>query len=244
MQKRWFSVSKLVSKAIPGSKNPLHLVQGVYNPPLSMSKATARKWAKVAPMKSAEVEKKDIKELVREKSFVLQEKDEGKSLEQVVSSYFGLDPSSARLKILAGEVWLKGSMHAKYADNTRPKQVVHYGDVLAGAIRKPASKEQIALKTLSLQKELKDQIIYKDKDIIIINKSANLATHAGSKHGVINIEAFLESIKGEGDLETPRLVHRLDKVHTFLYLVFMLTNLYYIGHYWLLSPCEIKGVCR
>jgi 23S rRNA-/tRNA-specific pseudouridylate synthase len=209
---RLFSATRSSLKVIPGSRNLLHLVEGVYNPPLSMSKSTAKKWAKVAPMKSALIPRTDIKQVAVEKSFILKEQDEGKSLEQVTSAYFGLDPPSARLKILNGEIWLKGSLHAKYADNLRPKQVVHFGDVLAGAIHKPASKDQINRKLDELKKELKENVIFKDKDIIIINKPSNLVTHTGSKHNAINIEALLDIMKTDSDQETPRLVHRLDKV--------------------------------
>ena len=222
-----FSTTRSAWKVIPGSRNLLDLVQGVYNPPLSMSKATAKKWAKVAPMKSAMIPKKDIKQVAIEKCFTLKEQDEGKTLEQVTSTYFGLDPPSARLKILNGEVWLKGSLHAKYADNLKPKQAVHFGDVLAGAIHKPPSKDQIDRKTNDIKKKLNENIIFKDKDLIILNKPSNLVTHSGSKHNTINIEVLLDSLNTDIDQETPRLVHRLDKVCNFSNSIYLCSFLGY-----------------
>ena len=52
------------------TSSPMSLVNGVYNPPKSMSKRTALRWSKIAPMKDRRVEKMDIKSLIQEKSFV------------------------------------------------------------------------------------------------------------------------------------------------------------------------------
>ncbi|KAJ3301452.1 hypothetical protein HDV03_000845 [Kappamyces sp. JEL0829] len=187
--------------------SPLRLVQGVYNPPQSMSKRTAKRWAAVAPMKNRSVEKRDIKDMVQEKSIKIQAKDHGKTMAQVVSSYFHLDPPTARLKIVAGEVWLKNSMHARYSDNS-PSQTVVFGDELAGFIRKPRSAA-IETKAEELITDLKSSILYKDSDIIVINKQSEVSVHGGSKSKAFNLDLFLDQLGGNA--EKPRLCHRLDK---------------------------------
>lgn len=52
-------------------------------------------------------------------------------------------------------------------------------------------------------------ILYKDEDILVINKPNDLAVHGGSKNSV-HLQRFFESLKLDAK-ETPRLVHRLDK---------------------------------
>ncbi len=51
-------------------------------------------------------------------------------------------------------------------------------------------------------------VIYKDKDVIVLNKPAGLAVQGGSKT-FRHIDGLLDGLKFDG--ERPRLVHRLDK---------------------------------
>lgn len=50
-----------------------------------MSKRTAKRWAEIAPMKDSTVQKIDLNKIVTEKSFIMNEADNGKTLMKVVS---------------------------------------------------------------------------------------------------------------------------------------------------------------
>ncbi len=63
------------------------------------------------------------------------------------------------------------------------------------------SKEQI--------REISSRIIYKDNDVMVINKPADLAVQGGTGL-TFNLDAVLDYLKFESD-ERPCLVHRLDK---------------------------------
>ena len=73
----------------------------------------------------------------------------------------------------------------------------------------PTGEKQIKEKK-SIQGEfLKDLVLYKDKDVCVINKPAGLAVQGGSKLSC-SLDQMLESLRF-GSSELPRLVHRLDK---------------------------------
>ena len=56
---------------------------------------------------------------------------------------------------------------------------------------------------------LRGRVLYRDEDVIAIDKPAGLAVQGGSKVKV-SIDAMLDALRFDGD-ERPRLVHRLDK---------------------------------
>ena len=56
---------------------------------------------------------------------------------------------------------------------------------------------------------MRDMVLYKDEDIIVLNKPAGLAVQGGSKT-VHHIDGLLDALKFDY-VERPRLVHRLDK---------------------------------
>ena len=56
---------------------------------------------------------------------------------------------------------------------------------------------------------IKDLILYQDDRIIIINKPAGIAVHAGPKTR-IHIEGYLDALQGDAEI-APLLVHRLDR---------------------------------
>ena len=58
--------------------------------------------------------------------------------------------------------------------------------------------------------DLKESIIYMDRDIIAFNKPAGLAVQGGSTLGMRHLDAYLPAFRF-GMKETPRLVHRLDR---------------------------------
>ena len=75
------------------------------------------------------------------------------------------------------------------------------------SLNKPTlSKSVISEKNVKL---IRDAIIYKDNDLIIINKPAGLPSQGGSKQS-IHVDGLSDAITFEKK-ERPRLVHRLDK---------------------------------
>jgi hypothetical protein len=157
--------------ATKATKSPLALYNGIYNPPTSMSKRTAKRWSLMVQEKAqgTKFEKRNINDFVTEKDYVLQETDHHKSLESVVVKKFGLEPSIARLKILNGEIWVKNSMHSKYMD-LKPNAKVSFGDTICAAVKKrPVAKVIKEQKDIQVE-NLKDSVLYKDDRIIVINK--------------------------------------------------------------------------
>ena len=75
------------------------------------------------------------------------------------------------------------------------------------SLNKPRiSKSVISEKNAKL---IRDAIIYRDDDLIIINKPAGLPSQGGSKQS-IHVDGLSDAIIFEKK-ERPRLVHRLDK---------------------------------
>lgn len=58
-------------------------------------------------------------------------------------------------------------------------------------------------------RDLESRIIYKDDDLLVINKPSGLAVQGGTKTAT-HVDAVLPYLKYEAD-EAPRLVHRLDR---------------------------------
>ena len=63
---------------------------------------------------------------------------------------------------------------------------------------------------------VKLDVLYEDRDIIVINKQSNLAVHSGSGEAQATLVGGLihhlgESITGIGESQRPGIVHRLDK---------------------------------
>jgi len=90
----------------------------------------------------------------------------------------------------------------------QPGDIVSLTDVY---LREKQSPQILKLEeiTTEKQKELQNLILYKDENLIVINKPAGLAVHGGpgtEEH----LEKFLEAFKFEAS-ELPKLVHRLDK---------------------------------
>lgn len=58
-------------------------------------------------------------------------------------------------------------------------------------------------------KQIQDSVIYKDKDILVLNKPSGMATQGGNKVKV-SVDSLARHIQFEAD-QPPKLVHRLDK---------------------------------
>ena len=186
-------------------RSPLKLVNGIYNPPQSMSKTAARKWSE--HVQKQEPQKANLSTVADSKSAVVTPEDSGKTLVEVVSKYFGLSIGASRLKILEQDVWVENSLNSKFID-LKPKGIVKYGDRLCMMVNKPVSAQFKLVAEKAYIEKLKNSIIYKDDRIIIINKW-DTATHGGSKNNRLNIDLFLEHLGQSSSV--PKLVHRLDK---------------------------------
>lgn len=99
---------------------------------------------------------------------------------------------------------MSGAMRVQSGD------VVSLSEVFLQERRTP-SQLKLEEITEDRAKELHDLILYRDDDIIVLNKPAGLAVHGGEgMEGQEHIDRFLAAFKFEKS-EVPRLVHRLDK---------------------------------
>ena len=69
--------------------------------------------------------------------------------------------------------------------------------------------EHIKVPDKKFEKIIKSWIVFKDKNLIVLNKPSGIAVQGGTKIK-INIDILLDYLKFE-NLERPKLVHRLDK---------------------------------
>ncbi len=89
----------------------------------------------------------------------------------------------------------------------KPHQKLAFGDeVRIPPIR--TSSEQVRRVPDDLAQRLREQIIFEDDALLVINKPAGLAVHGGSGVSLGLIEALRQALPGEKRLE---LVHRLDR---------------------------------
>ena len=83
------------------------------------------------------------------------------------------------------------------------------GDITDPDKQAPARPKQTMQLTLELAQEAQSWVLYKDKDILVINKPGGLAVQGGSgvsKH----LDGLLPALQFDGK-QVPKLVHRLDK---------------------------------
>ncbi|HEX4653922.1 MAG TPA: RluA family pseudouridine synthase [Candidatus Udaeobacter sp.] len=111
--------------------------------------------------------------------------------------------SRSRLQqlIRGGFVRLNGAI-------TRPRQIVRVGDKI-DLIEPPPEKIETRPEPIPLN------ILFEDKDLLVINKEAGLAVHPGAgQRGGTLVNALLShcaTLSGIGGKERPGIVHRLDK---------------------------------
>ncbi|KAJ3158646.1 hypothetical protein HDU86_002610 [Geranomyces michiganensis] len=145
----------------------------------------------------------------------------------------------ARLKVLNGEISVVGSAHARFVD-LKPAGTLSAGDVVIVIVpasrRRPerdattsatstaepsrAQQREAAAKLDDEVAKMKKRVLFKDKDIIVLDKPRGLAVQGGSKIGM-HLDKILEGLKFADDVahETPKLVHRLDRDTTGALLV-------------------------
>jgi 23S rRNA pseudouridine955/2504/2580 synthase len=104
-----------------------------------------------------------------------------------------------------GQVRVDGK-RAKANTRLEPGQVLRIPPLPEDAAEKRSGKT--VLPTQKDRQRIKDAVLFEDKDVLVINKPAGLAVQGGtgiSRH----LDGFLTAIYGEA--ERPKLVHRLDK---------------------------------
>ena len=73
----------------------------------------------------------------------------------------------------------------------------------------PAQPPQVRAVEPAAAQDLRARVLYRDSDVIVLDKPAGLAVQGGSKT-VLHLDAMLDALRF-GRAERPRLVHRLDK---------------------------------
>ncbi len=132
------------------------------------------------------------------------EADVGKRADAFISEKSELTRSAATRLIDGGDVTIEGD-NKKITKNYRLLQ----GDVLL--VRLPEVQESEVL-----PEDIPIDVIYEDKDIIVINKAEGMVVHPapGNYHGTL-VNALLYHCKGElsgiGGIVRPGIVHRIDK---------------------------------
>ena len=142
-----------------------------------------------------EIKKTQVKQLI------INSEQEGRRIDNFLVSYFKTLPKSRIYQMIRkGEVRVnKGRIKAEY--KLRLEDIVRIP---------PVSLEQPEKVSISSEKQshLLEQVVFEDESILILNKPAGVAVHAGSNVAVGIIEILREARK---DLSFIELVHRLDK---------------------------------
>ena len=117
----------------------------------------------------------------------------------------GLGHGRLEKLLRTGQVRVDGG-RVKAGERLRPGQQIRIpplGD------DKPLTRPSKPPVSAADSKELRARVLYRDDDIIAIDKPAGLAVQGGSKTGR-HLDAMLDALSHKGD-ERPRLVHRLDR---------------------------------
>ncbi|KAJ3016708.1 hypothetical protein HKX48_003912 [Thoreauomyces humboldtii] len=143
--------------------------------------------------------------------------EHGTRIDEFPERRLGMRKNVARLKVLNGEVSVKGSAHARFVD-LKPAGLLNAGDVVVAIMikRKPKENQMTKAERTELDtqideetKKLRASILYRDEQILVINKYQGLAVQGGSKTSM-HLDRLLEGLKFDAE-EASRLVHRLDK---------------------------------
>ena len=119
--------------------------------------------------------------------------------------------SQIRLQKLlrSGQVRVDGK-RAQASDRVYPGQVVRVPPLPDGVSsvheKKPHTKSLAAERLI---KDLQGRILYKDEDVLVINKPFGLAVQGGTGT-TLHLDAVLDELRFEAK-QRPRLVHRLDR---------------------------------
>lgn len=142
------------------------------------------------------------------KNYTITAEDDGSRLDRVIARRIGPVPQGMLQKMLRNkDIRLDGK---KAEANTRVStgQVIEIRrEVPKDNIRRP--REDAKPMDAKAEREVQSWVLYKDKDILVINKPAGLPVQGGSKV-TKHLDGMLPALKFDAE-DTPRLVHRLDK---------------------------------
>ncbi|KAI8814078.1 pseudouridine synthase [Cladochytrium replicatum] len=122
-----------------------------------------------------------------------------------------------RLKILNKEVIVTGSAHARSVE-LKPQGILHAGDTVQVCTTRSTSEtsgkkgdgvKRMSQKEQKMIEKIRNSILYRDSDLLCINKPPDLSVQGGSKQR-LELDALLPAFQFDAE-EPPRLVHRLDK---------------------------------
>ncbi len=140
---------------------------------------------------------------MNEKEWHVMEEDAGTRLDVYLVKMLSLSRSFAQQIVQQGDVWVNG----KEAKANRRLKV---NDNIRVQFQEPAEETRAEAENIPLD------VIYEDKDIIVINKARGMVVHpaAGNPNGTL-VNALLYHCKGElsgiNGVIRPGIVHRLDK---------------------------------
>ena len=133
---------------------------------------------------------------------IVQEKDTGARLDRWFKRYYPALSHGALEKMLRGK-----NIRVNGSKATADLRLNTGDEVRVPPMPKEAEKQKTALSETDI-KFMQSLVIYKDKDVIVINKPAGLAVQGGTKT-TRHVDGLSEALRFGG--EKPRLVHRLDK---------------------------------
>lgn len=144
------------------------------------------------------------------KTYTVDATDTNSRLDRWCQRILGRAPNSVYQKaIRKGLVRINGKK-ADGADRVvTGMQIEVRGDIVDPYKQTQAKKKQDMKLTLEMAEEARGWVLYKDKDILVINKPGGLAVQGGSgvsKH----LDGLLPALQYDAK-DIPRLVHRLDK---------------------------------
>ncbi len=144
------------------------------------------------------------------RTYVVDTMDGNTRLDRWCQRILGSAPNSIYQKALrTGRIRLNGKKAEGAARVFEGDLVEVRGDIVnPDKAQAPREKQPMKL-TLELANEAQSWVLYKDKDILVINKPAGLAVQGGSKV-TKHLDGLLPALQFDGK-QVPRLVHRLDK---------------------------------
>ncbi len=147
---------------------------------------------------------------MQRKTYLVDAMDGNTRLDRWCQRILGSAPNSIYQKALrTGRIRLNGK---KVEGNVRvfEDDVVEVRGDITDPEKAHAPREKQPMKlTLELAQEAQSLVLYRDKDILVINKPAGLAVQGGSKVSK-HLDGMLPALQFDGK-QVPRLVHRLDK---------------------------------
>nr|KAJ3420546.1 hypothetical protein HK105_005535 [Polyrhizophydium stewartii] len=171
------------------SGSPMDLVKGIYNPPASMSKRTARRWAEVAPRLAASEESGSVP-VVPENfdvlDFEVTPEKSGQSLLTFLVQNTEMDTPKVRKKLKKSDhVWVEAH-GGKVIVKPRGDLRLMAGFKVHMMMMRPKPLDLNADSLEAAINKVKPGVLYKDEHIMIVNKPHGMATHGGFAPAIPN----------------------------------------------------------